>query len=170
MLSLLQCFSFPSVCGTVVLPSSCSVKHKAQALSCSGAGLPQRFCLSVCGLSLAGTKQSPGSSRGISLWCLPRTLLLSLVCRLGCSDHAFGGPCIKGLVRAGVSCEVRGTVFLLGQNFNKTLVSSQHNQWVCFASEGRTQDVPHQSLATAAQSEVSQCVPSTGEKCFKFPG
>lgn len=69
-----------------------------------------------------------------------------------------------------VSCEVRGTVFLLGQNSDKTLVSSQHNQWVCFASEGRAQDVPHQSLVTTAQSEVSQCVPSTGEKYFKFKG
>lgn len=77
---------------------------------------------------------------------------------------------LLGVVGATVSCEVRGTVFLLGQNSDKTLVFSQHNQWVCFASEGRAQDVPHQSLVTTAQSEVSQCVPSTGEKCFKFKG
>lgn len=86
------------------------------------------------------------------------------------ADHAFGGCFLKGLVRASVCCEVGDTVFLLGQNFNKILVSSQYNQWVCFASEGRAQDVPHQSLVTTAQSEVSQCVPSTGEKCFKFSG
>lgn len=116
------------------------------------------------------TEQSPGSIRGFSLWCLPRTLSLSTLCRLGCSNQAFGGCFLKGLARASVCCEVRDTVFLLGKNFNKILVSSQHNQWICFASEGRAQDVSHQSLVTTAQSEVSQCVPSTGEKCFKFPG
>lgn len=61
--------------------------------------------------------------------------------------------------------EVRDTLFLLSKDVNETLVSSQHNQWVCFASEGRAQDVPHQSLITAAQGEVSQCLSPTGEKC-----
>lgn len=61
-------------------------------------------------------------------------------------------------------------MFLLGKDVNETLVSSQHNQWVCFASEGRAQDVPHQSLVTTAQGQVSQCLPPAGEKCFKFPG
>lgn len=65
---------------------------------------------------------------------------------------------------------MRDTVFLLGEDVNETLVSSQHNQWVCSASEGRAQDVPHQSLVTAAQGEVSQCLSPAGEKCFKFPG
>lgn len=65
---------------------------------------------------------------------------------------------------------MRDTVFLLGKDVNETLVSSQHNQWVCFTSEGRAQDVPHQSLVTTAQGEVSQCLPPTGENCFKFRG
>lgn len=60
--------------------------------------------------------------------------------------------------------------FCWGKTLNRIFVSSQHNQWVCFAAEGRAQDVPHQGLVTAAQGEVSQCLPPTGEKCFKFPG
>lgn len=46
-------------------------------------------------------------------------------------------------------------MFLLGKGVNETLVSFQHNQWVCFASEGRAQDVSHQGLVTTAQGEVS---------------
>lgn len=61
-------------------------------------------------------------------------------------------------------------MFLLDEEINEILVSFQHNQWVCSASEGRAQNVPHQGLVTTAQSEISQRLPPTGEKCFKSSG
>ena len=61
-------------------------------------------------------------------------------------------------------------MFLLDKEINEILVSFQHNQWVCSASEGRAQNVPHQGFVTTAQSEISQCLPPTGEKCLKSPG
>ena len=66
---------------SLVLPSSCSIKYKPRGL-CDG--LPQMFCFSVCGLSLAQDRAEPRShQRRFPAVPAEETLLLSLVCRLG---------------------------------------------------------------------------------------
>lgn len=75
-------------------PSSCSVKYKPQGLGCLCAALPQRFCLSVCGLSLAQDRAEPGPhQRHFPAMPAEETLSLSMVCRLGPSNHTSSGGC-----------------------------------------------------------------------------
>lgn len=47
----------------------------------------------------------------------------------------------------------------------------QYNQWVCVATEGRTQDFPAESSVAAPQSQVSERLPPTAcILCCTVPG
>lgn len=44
-----------------------------------------------------------------------------------------------------------------------SLPSPQYNQWICFASEGRAQDVSHPGFITITQGEISERLPPSGK-------
>lgn len=39
---------------------------------------------------------------------------------------------------------------------------SQHNQWICLTTKRRAQDFPVEGFIASAQSQITQCLPSTG--------
>lgn len=88
---------------SLVPPSSCKVQ--ASRTGCLCAGLPQSFCLSVCGLSLAqDTAEHRPHQRHFSAVPAEEALLLSMVCRLGPSNSAASGGCfLKWLMRSRAS-------------------------------------------------------------------
>lgn len=49
----------------------------------------------------------------------------------------------------------------------------QHNQWICLTTERRAQNFPLEGSIASAQSQITQCLPSTGEStrelCVKNP-
>lgn len=38
----------------------------------------------------------------------------------------------------------------------------QHNQWICLTAKRRAQDFPVEGFIASAQSQITQCLPSTG--------
>lgn len=45
-----------------------------------------------------------------------------------------------------------------------SLFPRQYNQWICVTLKGRAQNIPAQSPASAAQSQVSECLSPTGNQ------
>ena len=43
------------------------------------------------------------------------------------------------------------------------MLISQHNQWICLTTKRRAQDFPVEGFIASAQSQITQCLPSTGE-------
>lgn len=60
----------------------------------------------------------------------------------------------------GVRCE--GFSAVAGLFYRLSLLISQHNQWICLTTQRRAQDFPVEGSIASAQSQITQCLPSTG--------
>lgn len=45
---------------------------------------------------------------------------------------------------------------------------SQHYQWICLTTKRRAQDFPAEGFIASAQSQITQCLPSTGTWILKW--